>query len=65
MALELVHIEGEETPEARDIRDRLAAWNIRQTGIGDWQPMTIVLRDDTGAARGGVLGSTWAGGLCT
>lgn len=63
MALDLVRVEGEEPPEARDIRNRLAEWNIRRTGIDDWCPMTIVLREENGAVRGGVLGSTWAGGL--
>ena len=63
MALKLVRIDGEDPPEARDVRTRLDLWNVARTGIADWAPMTIVLRDEDGAVRGGVLGSTWAGGL--
>jgi len=63
VALDLVRIDGEDPPEARDVRTRLGLWNIARTGIADWSPMTIVLRDDDGAVRGGVLGNTWAGSL--
>jgi GNAT superfamily N-acetyltransferase len=54
-----------EAPEAdrQAIRDRLDEANMFATGRRDWYTLTIVLRDETGVIRGGVLGNVWASWL--
>jgi GNAT superfamily N-acetyltransferase len=56
--------EDDAAPETRAaIRDRLNAFNVAVTGRPDWSDVTIVLRDDGGTVRGGVLGEIWASWL--
>jgi len=52
-------------PEAvgQTIRDRLDEWNIAVTGRPDWFRITVLLRDEAGDIRGGVLCNAWASWL--
>ena len=45
------------------IRDRLDDWNVVVTGRPDWFPVSVFLRDEQGAIRGGATGSAWASWL--
>jgi GNAT superfamily N-acetyltransferase len=52
----------ETTPEAADIaavRDGLEAYNLAFAPPGDYQPLTLLVRDATGAVAGGLLGATY------
>jgi GNAT superfamily N-acetyltransferase len=49
--------------DRQDIRDRLDEANMVVTGRRDWFPVTVLLRDETGAIRGGVLSNAWASWL--
>ena len=54
------------SPSAEDaefLEDQINRYNVAVTGIGDWQALAIVLRDDQGAIVAGVSGGTWAGYL--
>ena len=35
------------------------AWNMDVTGVRDYRPVAIFLRDDAGEIRGGVTGGVW------
>lgn len=43
------------------IADSLDAYNIAVTGVPDWSPIRLFIRDDTGAILGGLLGDIWGG----
>jgi GNAT superfamily N-acetyltransferase len=49
--------------DRQTIRDRLDEWNIAVTGRSDWCRVSILLRDESGAIRGGALGNVWASWL--
>jgi GNAT superfamily N-acetyltransferase len=54
--------EGAEA-DRQTIRDRLDEWNIAVTGRPDWCRVTVFLREEGGAIRGGALGNVWASWL--
>lgn len=39
------------------------AWNLEVTGVRDYRPVAIFLRDEGGGIRGGVTGGVWGGWL--
>jgi ribosomal protein S18 acetylase RimI-like enzyme len=45
------------------IIDAIDRWNMEVTGLRDFRPIAIFLRDDAGAIRGGVTGGVWGGWL--
>ena len=45
------------------IIDAIDAWNMDVTGVRDYRPVAIFLRDDDGEVRGGVTGGVWGGWL--
>ena len=45
------------------ISDAINEWNMATTGLRDYRPVAIFLRDDEGAIRGGVTGGVWGGWL--
>jgi ribosomal protein S18 acetylase RimI-like enzyme len=45
------------------IIDAINAWNMEVTGVRDYRPIAIFLRDPDGAIRGGVTGGVWGGWL--
>ena len=45
------------------INEALYGWNRDTTGIRDYHPVAIFLRDDEGAIRGGVTGGVWGAWL--
>jgi hypothetical protein len=53
-------------PKLEDIRlleDRISEFNAQATGIADGKPIGLFLRDNKGAAVGGIYGWTW-GATC-
>jgi ribosomal protein S18 acetylase RimI-like enzyme len=54
-----------DAPPARVARiiDAIDAWNMDVTGVRDYRPVAIFLRDDDGEVRGGVTGGVWGGWL--
>ena len=63
MTLRLVVEAAPSEAERGSVRDRLDAANMAVTGRRDWFPVTVLLRDDSGAIRGGGLGNAWASWL--
>ena len=45
--------------EVDRIIDAINAWNLDVTGVRDYRPVAIFLRDDAGEIRGGVTGGVW------
>ncbi len=45
------------------IIDAINAWNMEITGVRDYRPIAIFLRDDEGTIRGGITGGVWGGWL--
>jgi GNAT superfamily N-acetyltransferase len=45
------------------VQDQLIAYNLAKTGLHDYQPLAVFLRDDAGAILGGLTGFTWGGAL--
>jgi GNAT superfamily N-acetyltransferase len=43
------------------IHEGLAMFNVAQTGVANWHPVQIFLKDSTGEVMGGLLGVIWAG----
>jgi ribosomal protein S18 acetylase RimI-like enzyme len=57
-------IETEPKPEdIRLLEDRISEFNAQATGIADGKPIGLFLRDNKGAAVGGIYGWTW-GATC-
>ena len=57
-------IETEPKPEdIRLLEDRISEFNAQATGIADGKPLGLFLRDNKGAAVGGIYGWTW-GATC-
>jgi ribosomal protein S18 acetylase RimI-like enzyme len=54
-----------EAPEAERaaISDAIDAWNMETTGVRDFRPIAIFLRDDADTVRGGITGGVWGGWL--
>jgi GNAT superfamily N-acetyltransferase len=53
----------EDHPNPRDLEfleDQINAYNVAVTGIVDWYPLTIFVRDDTGQIIAGISGGMWA-----
>jgi GNAT superfamily N-acetyltransferase len=61
-----IHLSSEPdgTPEdAAEIENQINAYNIRLTGDGDYHPIRIFLRDESGTLRGGITAGVWGGWL--
>ncbi len=43
------------------LQDNVDEFNMTITGVRDYQPVRIFLRDAAGAARGGILAEVWGG----
>jgi GNAT superfamily N-acetyltransferase len=59
-------LSAESEPDDSDVRyvqDQLHAYNIRTTGLLDYQPLAVFVRDRQGALVGGLTGFTWGGTL--
>ncbi len=46
--------------EEESLKDALGKWNMEVTGHRDYAPVNFLLRDESGAIRGGVLAYVWA-----
>ena len=56
----------DEHPDPRDLEfleDRINAYNVAVTGITEWYPLAILVRDAGGQVVAGVNGGMWAGYL--
>jgi len=56
----------EEHPDPRDLdflEDQINAYNVAVTGITDWYPLAIFVRDDAGQILAGINGGMWGGYL--
>jgi GNAT superfamily N-acetyltransferase len=56
----------EEHPDSRDLdflEDQINAFNIAVTGIVDWYPLAIFVRDQAGQIVAGINGGMWGGYL--
>jgi GNAT superfamily N-acetyltransferase len=56
----------EEHPDPRDLdflEDQINAFNIAATGIIDWYPLAIFVRDQAGQIVAGINGGMWGGYL--
>ena len=56
----------EDHPDPRDsefLADQIDAYNMAVTGITDWHPLALFVRDDGGQIVAGVEGGMWAGYL--
>jgi len=49
--------------DAQFVQDQLVEYNLVQTGIRDYRPLAVFLRDDAGEILGGLTGFTWGGTL--
>jgi GNAT superfamily N-acetyltransferase len=61
-----LELRAEHPPDPADVAaldDRINAFNVRVTGIDDWLPLAIFVRDQAGQIVAGVTGGTWAGYL--
>ena len=54
---------SESSPEARELQDAIDHHNMDATGEREFWPVTLCLRDENGALRGGLTGAIWAGWL--
>jgi ribosomal protein S18 acetylase RimI-like enzyme len=53
-------------PDQRDLdflEDQINTYNIAVTGIVDWYPLAIFVRDDAGQIVAGIAGGMWGGYL--
>lgn len=56
----------EDHPDPRDtefLADQIDAYNMAVTGITDWHPLAVFVRDASGQIVAGVEGGMWAGYL--
>jgi ribosomal protein S18 acetylase RimI-like enzyme/predicted HTH domain antitoxin len=61
-----VRLSSEPAAPASDVAriiGAIEAWNMDVTGVRDYRPIAIFLRDGAGAIRGGVTGGVWGGWL--
>ena len=57
-------LETEPKPEdVRLLEDRIYEFNVQATGISDGKLVALFLRDNNGAAVGGIYGWTWGATL--
>lgn len=54
---------GAPSAQVDGILDAINHWNMELTGVRDFHPVAIFLRDDSGRVRGGVTGGVWGGWL--
>jgi GNAT superfamily N-acetyltransferase len=57
---------NEEHPRPEDLQlleDQVNQFNIRATGIDDWQRLAIFVRNEAGEVVAGISGGSWAGYL--
>lgn len=45
------------------IEDQINAFNVRMADGGDYHPIRVYLRDESGALRGGIIAHVWGGWL--
>ena len=45
------------------VKDAVNHFNVDVTGVADWWPVTLLLRDEASAVQGGLLGDIWGGWL--
>jgi GNAT superfamily N-acetyltransferase len=43
------------------IEERINEFNMAVTGVRDWHPIRVFLRDETDALRGGITADVWGG----
>ena len=56
----------EDNPDPRDaefLEDQINRYNVAVTGISEWYPLAIFVRDEDGQIVAGVNGGMWAGYL--
>jgi GNAT superfamily N-acetyltransferase len=61
-----LNLSFENAPAEADVQfvlEQLIEYNLVQTGIRDYQPLAVFLRDDSGEIVGGLTGFTWGGTL--
>lgn len=57
-------IEAHPAPHDLDfLEDQINAYNVEVTGIVDWYPLAIFMRDDAGQIVAGINGGMWGGYL--
>ena len=44
---------------SEELGGRIDQFNMQVTGVTEWTPVVIALRDDTGRLRGGIVGFVW------
>ncbi len=54
---------GARPEDVARIIDAIDRWNMEVTGLHDYRPVAIFLRDDGDEIRGGVTGGVWGGWL--
>jgi ribosomal protein S18 acetylase RimI-like enzyme len=62
----VVRLSSEPAAPAADvarIADAINAWNMEITGVRDFRPVAVFVRDDADAIRGGITGGVWGGWL--
>jgi GNAT superfamily N-acetyltransferase len=62
--MERIRLEQTEEPdptEWQQLEDRINQYNMVRTGRTEYTPLAIFLRDEAGAAIGGILGHIWGG----
>ncbi len=47
----------------RFVQDQLNEYNMARTGMRDYRPLAVFLRDEAGEIAGGLTGFTWGGTL--
>lgn len=52
---------GAGEPDMDSIRTGVNLYNVRVTGINEWHPVNIFLRDSSSKIFGGALGELWGG----
>ena len=61
-----LRISSEPTAAPADIeavKDAVNRFNVDVTGVADWWPVTLLLRDEASTVQGGLLGDIWGGWL--
>lgn len=61
-----LRISSEPTAAPADIeavKDAVNHFNVDVTGVADWWPVTLLLRDEASTVQGGLLGDIWGGWL--
>jgi ribosomal protein S18 acetylase RimI-like enzyme len=62
----VVRLSSEPDAPASDVSriiDAIDEWNMAVTGVRDYHPIAIFVRDDDDAIRGGITGGVWGGWL--